>query len=181
MVLVGGEESNGLECWRTLYSENVGGSTQLANLERGHFIAFPRCTNLAELEPHLKQWVALKNKYGRELPEDHLISMLWNVIPESMKEDIKKQKHLTGKLNDQTTWVFAEIAERTDNKLSRWNLSKLQQQLKPKTRNTTGIHAMNADNVRAATEASQPAPPMPDIANSPLIWIVVWRKWLRLP
>ena len=53
----------------------------MANLERGHLIAFPRCNNLADLEPHLKQWVQLKNKYGKELPDDHLIGMLGQVIP----------------------------------------------------------------------------------------------------
>ena len=126
MTLVGGEEFNGIEYWRCLFSENVGGSAQLANLERGHFIAFPNCPNIADLEPHLKQWIELKNKYGVGLPDEHLIGMLWSVIPENMKEELKKQKDLVGKLEGQINWVFGEIAERTDNKLSKWNLSKLQ-------------------------------------------------------
>ena len=82
MTLVGGEEFNGIECWRCLLSENVLGSAQLANLERGHFIAFPNCPNIADHEPHLKQWIELKNKYGVGLPDEHLIGMLWSVIPE---------------------------------------------------------------------------------------------------
>ena len=161
-TLVGGEEFNGLEYWRSLFSENVGGSAQLANLERGYFIAFPNCPNITELEPHLKQWVQLKNKYGMGLPEDHLIGMLWSVIPESMKEEIKKQKDLIGRLEAQINWVFGEIAERTDNKLSKWNLLKLQTQLKSKPRNTTGVSAVNVAG--DGESAAVPSPPIPDMA-----------------
>ena len=50
-----GEEFNGLELWRTLFRENCGGSVQLANLERGHFIAFPKCDKASELRIHLGQ------------------------------------------------------------------------------------------------------------------------------
>ena len=70
MTLVGGEEFNGVEFWRALFHENVGGSTQLANLERGHFIDFPKCDHPSSLHSHLKQWVQLKGQYGRDLPED---------------------------------------------------------------------------------------------------------------
>lgn len=143
-TLVGGEEFNGLEFGRTLFSENVGGSDQLANLERGHFIALPNCSNLAELEPHVKQWTHLKNKYGKYLPTPHLIGMLWSITPEVMKEDIKKQKHFNGDLDALIAWVFSEIYERTDNKLSKWNLSKLHKQFKPQTRNNTGVSALSA-------------------------------------
>ena len=160
-TLVGGEEFNGLEYWRSLFSENVGGSTQLANLERGYFIAFPNCPAIGELEPHLKQWTQLKNKYGMGLPEDHLIGMLWSVIPESMKEEIKKQKDLTGRLDAQINWVFSEIAERTDNKLSKWNLMKLQKQLKTQPRNTTGVSAVGV----VSEDDGIPAPPIPDMAT----------------
>ena len=160
-ALVGGEEFNGLEYWRALYSENVGGSTQLANLERGHFIAFPNCSNIAELEPHLKQWTQLKHKYGHGLPEEHLIGMLWSIIPEGMKEEIKKQRELAGNLDGQISWVFSEIAERTDNKLSKWNLSKLQRQLKTQPRNTTGIHAVGTND----EDNIAPPPPAPDMAT----------------
>ena len=152
-----------MEYWRSLYSENVGGSTQLANLERGYFIAFPNCSNIVELEPHLKQWTQLKNKYGTGLPQDHLIGMLWSIIPESMKEEIKKQKDLSGKLDAQVAWIFSEIAERTDNKLSRWNLSKLQKQLKTQPRNTTGVNLVGATG--ECEDGAIPAPPMPDMAT----------------
>ena len=40
--------------------------------------------------------------------------MLWSVIPENMKEEIKRQKDLTGKLDWPINLVFGEIAERTD-------------------------------------------------------------------
>ena len=152
-TLVGNEEFNGLEYWRALYAENIGGSTQLANLERGHFIGFPNCSDLGQLEAHLKQWVMLKGKYGAHLPDDHLIGMLWTIIPDAIRDDIKKQRHLTGRLNDQIAWIYAEINERTDNKLSKWNLSQLQHQLKFHNKNSTGI------------SAAIPEPPTPDLAT----------------
>jgi hypothetical protein len=164
MTLVAGEEFNGVEYWRALFNQNVGGSSQMINLERGHFIAFPRCSDIATLEPHLKQWISLRNKYGAHLPEEHLISMFWNIIPEHMREEIKRQKHLTGQLQPQIDWVFSEISERSDATLSKWNLAKLHQQLKPHSKNTTGIHAIPV-NESATTGATAPPPPVPDMAT----------------
>ena len=97
------------------------------------------------------------------LPEDHLIGMFWSVIPESMKEDVKKQKDLVGKLEGQINWVFVEIAERTDSKLTKCNLSKLQEQLKPQTKNSTGINAVGA-TCESSDVPVQP-PPVPDMAT----------------
>ena len=85
-------------------------------------------------------WIQLKNKYGSALPADHLIGMLWKIIPEDLKEDIKKDKDLTGKLDAQMSWIFSKISERTDTKLSKLNLSKLQRQLKTPYKNTKGIN-----------------------------------------
>ena len=83
-------------------------------------------------------------------------------MPDQMKEDGKKQKHLEGQLSAQLNWAFAEIAEKTDSKLSKWNLSKLQQQLKPQTKNSTGINAVEASGPEASLV---PPPPIPDLAS----------------
>ena len=124
-----GEEFNGLELWRTLFRENCGGSVQLANLERGHFIAFPKCDKASELRIHLGQWIEMKNKYGMGLPEDHLISMFHNVLPDEIKDDVKKQRDLTGLLQKQIDHVMASIDDFTEDRLLRWNLSNLQSHL----------------------------------------------------
>ena len=151
-----GEEFNGLELWRTLYRENCGGSAQLANLERGHFIAFPKCNNASELRIHLGQWIEMKQKYGIGLPEDHLISMFHNILPDDVKEDVKKQRDIIGSLQRQIEHVMEKIDTFTEDRLSRWNLTKLQSQLKSKQKNTTGVNALNANDSGVA------APPAPD-------------------
>ena len=155
-----GEEFNGLELWRALYRESCGGSAQLANLERSHFISFPRCDKSAELPINLGQWVGLKNKYGLNLPEEHLISMFWEILPVDVRDDLKKQRDLQGNLQRQIDHVYVALDTHMDEPLSRWNLSKLQSQLKAKSKNTTGINVVSSE-----VESPNPAPPMPDMST----------------
>ena len=164
MALVQGEEFNGIEFWRALYQENIGGSVQLAAMEHSHFISFPKCSSATGLHAHLGQWMQLKATYGAHLPEAHLIFMLWGIIPDDLKEELKKNKEMKGNLNKQVAWLYEQIAERTDDKLSRWNLSKLQSQLKHTPKNTTGIHAVSATAVGEDVHGPPP-PPMPDLAS----------------
>ena len=164
MALVQGEEFNGIEFWRALYQENIGGSVQLAAMEHSHFISFPKCSSATGLHAHLGQWMQLKATYGSHLPEAHLIYMLWGIIPDDLKEEIKKNKDVRDSLHKQVAWLYEQIAEKTDEKLSRWNLSKLQSQLKHTPKNTTGIH-----QVSATTNGDEPQeplpPPVPDLAS----------------
>ena len=161
-TLVMGEEFNGLELWRALFRENCGGSAQLANLERSHFVDFPRCEKSSDLLVHLGQWTELKNKYGAGLPQDHLIAMFWKILPDDVVADIKRRRDLTGYLQGQIDFVHGELDTYTDDRLSKWNLSKLQSQLKTKPKNSTGIHAMPTEQSESA--AHSPPPPMPDMA-----------------
>ena len=64
LTLTNGQDYNGLELWRALFAENNGGSTELAVLERGWFIDFPKCDKPSDLQPHMSAWIQLKNKYG---------------------------------------------------------------------------------------------------------------------
>ena len=75
-----GKDFNGLELWRYLYEQHPEGSAQLENLEREYFVSFPKCDKVAALQPHLAQWVQLKNKYGVGLPTDHSIAMFWKIL-----------------------------------------------------------------------------------------------------
>ena len=165
IMMCSGEEFNGLELWRYLYQQNSGGSAQLENLEREYFVAFPKCDKVADLQPHLAQWVQLKNKYGVGLPVDHLIAMFWKILPDEVRDDVKKQKDLRGNLDYQISYLYGEIGDSMDDKLSRWNLAKLQQQLKFKSKNSTGLNAVGASPIAEPTACPDiPAPPMPDMA-----------------
>ena len=57
VLMCSGEEFNGLGSWKYLYQLNSGGSAQLENLEREYFVSFPKCEKVADLQPHLAQWV----------------------------------------------------------------------------------------------------------------------------
>ena len=91
--------------------------------------------------------------------------MLWKILPDEVREDIKKQKDLKGNIDLQLAYLYGEMGDTMDEKLSRWNLAKLQQQLKYKTKNTTGLNAVasSAADSPQAIPASPP-PPIPDLA-----------------
>ena len=60
---------------------------------------------MADLQPHLAQWVQLKNKYGVGLPVDHLIAMFWKILPDEVRDDVKKQKDLRENLDYQISYL----------------------------------------------------------------------------
>ena len=109
----------------------------------------------------------MKNTFGIGLPVDHLIAMLWKILPDEFREDLKRQKDLRGNLDQQVGYLYGEIGDSMDEKLSKWNLAKLQQQLKMKSKNSTGINVIGAqrhDEDAAPSAPVAPPPPMPDMA-----------------
>ena len=163
LTMANGEPYNGLELWRAMYQQNIGGSAALSNLERGYFIDFPKCEKAEYLQPHISLWVQLKNKYGMHIPLDHLIIMFHNILPDGVKEDVKRQKEMKGNLDAQIAHIYSEMGDQEDDKLSRWNLAKMQKQLKLKPKNSTGVHAVSANGSEQPAEV--PPPPMPDMAS----------------
>ena len=159
VTLVGGQEFNGLEHWRALYLQNCGGSSEMANAERGFWIEFPKCDKATDLQAHLAQWITLKGKYGSHLPEDHLIHMLHNILPDDVREAVKLQRDIRYNLQRQLDFIYVELGTFVDSKLSKWNLTKLQQSLRPKVKNSTGINAVHS---AASASESVPPPPVPD-------------------
>ena len=114
------------------------------------------------MQSHLSLWVQLKNKYGMHLPVDHLILMLHNILPDLIKEDVKKQKDMRSDLDKQIAHIYSEMGDQVDDKLSRWNLAKMQKQLKLKPKNSTGIHAVSSNGISQPDVA---APSVPDMAS----------------
>ena len=162
-----GEEFNGLELWRALCMENCGGSAEMATNERGFFIDFPKCERAIDLRVHLGQWLKLKQKYGGNLPQDHLILMFQRILPDDVRENLKLQRDMKEDLQRQIDHVLGELGTSIDHTLSKWNISKLNKALKSsKPPGSAGIHAVQTDHEeRRITAASAPAPPVPDAAS----------------
>ena len=84
------ETLNGLELWRRLFVENDGGAVETQVQERDCFIRFPQCPDPKYLNEYLNTWETLAGEYGVHLPEEHLMSMLLNVLPSSTRTDVRK-------------------------------------------------------------------------------------------
>ena len=126
-TMTNGEEFTGLELWKAIFQENCGGSAELANLERGYFVDFPTCDKPAGLQSHLGIGSRLRGKYGNELPAGHLIAMLHKILPDSIKDDVKRyvrQNNCELDLKKQIAYIHNEMGTILDEKLSRWNLTK---------------------------------------------------------
>ena len=166
-----GEEFNGLELWRALYTENCGGSAELLTTERGFFIDFPKCHKATDLRAHLGQWMQLRQKYGGGLPQDHLILMFQKILPDDVLANLKLQRDMKDDLQRQLSHVFSELGTFTDSHLSKWNLSKLQHALKPaKPGAPTPLNVVSAEQQsfqppEESSQGPQAPPPVPDMAT----------------
>ena len=161
LTLTCGEEFNGLELWRALWMENHGGSVEMKVSERNFFINFPKCAREDELQTHLGQWCQLRQKYGGDLPEEHVQLMFHNTLPDSVLAEVRKQRELVT-LQQQVAWVYGELGRYTDSKLSKWNTRRLEQQLKVGPKNATGVNALSAE---ATPESADSSPPIADMAS----------------
>ena len=94
LTLSNGADFNGIELWRALFVENIGGSIEMSNNERQYFISFPQCQKHEELQAHLGQWVLLRTKYGGALPEEHVKGMFHNILPPHVLDEVRKQRDL---------------------------------------------------------------------------------------
>ena len=97
--------------------------------------------------------------------------MFRKILPDEVREELKRQRDIRRDLQRQIDDVYTEIGTLIDSKLSRWNISKLQQKLKPKA---TGVSAVGASNNEPVSHTPQgddtrvsdaPPPPIPDIAS----------------
>ena len=159
-----GEEFNGLELWRALFNENCGGSAEMGKTERSYFINFPKCEKTTELRTHMGQWCQMKQKYGAGLPMEHLIIMFQDILPDQVKEDVKRQRDAKDNLQMQIDYVYGELDTYNDSQLSKLNISKLKDSLKPKVKLPTSINVLGAEQQVPET-VDVPRPPVPDMAS----------------
>lgn len=165
ITLASGEEYNGVELWRALFTEYHGGSIEMSKCERGYFINFPRCVKDEDLQGHVQQWNTLRLKYGAGLPEDHIILMFHEVLPEHVSKEIRNHKDLTT-INSQVGWVTAELSRFNDSRLSKWNMQRLTQQLKgSSTKLPTSLQPVMSESQMESGVAAPPPPPTADMAS----------------
>ena len=62
--------------------------------ERNVFIRVPQRTMEDELQTNLGQWLQLRQKYGSDLPEDHVRFVFHNILPVNALADIRKHRDL---------------------------------------------------------------------------------------
>ena len=87
--------------------------------ERAFFIDFPKCERATDLQIHLGTWVQLKRKYGIGLPADNLIHMFHKILPDEVREELKRQRDIRQDPQRQIDDVYAEIGTLIDSKLSK--------------------------------------------------------------
>ena len=160
LTLTNGEEFNGLDLWRALFVENMGGSIEMTVNERTFFINFPKCLKDEDLQAHVGQWATLHKQFGDQLPEEHVKRMFQNILPEHVVEQIRKRPDLDT-LPKQICWVQSELGRFNDSRLSKWNMSKLVQQLKGAPKNATSVSQVGVEH----TSDEPSPPPVPDLAN----------------
>ena len=92
-----GQENNGFELWRKLYTRYGGGSKIVSVGGFQRFTHFPRCENLQNLEGHMAEWERLKDEYAGSLKDDEaaLRIMFLGILPEAEEQrvSIKEAKY----------------------------------------------------------------------------------------
>ena len=139
--------------------------------ERAYFINFPKRQKDEDLQGHLQQWQQLRIKYGAGLPEDHLIQMFQDILPDHVSKDVRDRRELVT-LTAQLNWVNSELSRYNDSRLSKWNMMKLQHQLKPRDlKMPTSVNQVMAEDGRNSNvdATSMPAgvtqPPIPSAGD----------------
>ena len=163
-TMAGGEEFNGFELWRAMHVEFRGGSVEMTCNERGFFIDFPKCAKDEDLQNHIVQWKKLQMEHGVGLPDAHLRHMFRGILPEHVVEELKKLQ-TTGQF---VTWdleynhVYKEISRFNDSRMSKWNLQRLTDAIKPKA--AQKINHIGSEQDPRERQQEQPVP-VPDMAS----------------
>ena len=164
-TLAGGEEFNGFELWRALFVEFRGGSVEMTCNERGFFIDFPKCSKDEDLQNHIVQWKKLQMEHGVGLPDAHLRHVCRGIVPEHVVEELKKLP-TTGQF---ATWdqeynhVYKEIARLNDSRMSKWNIQRLTEAIKP--RPSQKVNHIGAEEQQQPEQSQPPSAPIPDMAS----------------
>ena len=126
-VLAGGH-NNGLELWRALFVKHEGGADQVELSGMGSLHSFPPCEKVDQLQFWVGKWQEMKDMYGAGISDAHLRSMFINILPESVRKDIREKPGLTT-LQQCIDHVLADIGRLNDVQLSKMHSDRLKQSL----------------------------------------------------
>ena len=127
-ALANGEEKNGIELWRRLFSDNEGGGEQVETCGVRDLHGFPSCTRVEDLANYVGEWQLSRTKHGGDMPEVHLKTMFMNMLPSVVAEDVRKQKHLDT-LAKIIGYVQAESFIHKDKQLGKMHSERLRKRL----------------------------------------------------
>ena len=162
-TMAGGEEFNGFEVWRALHVEHRGGSVEMTCNERGFFIDFPRCDKVEDLQNHIVQWKKLQMEHGVGLPDAHLRHMFRGIIPEHVTDELKKLQSQFPVWDMEYNYVYKEISRLNDSRLSKWNMQRLTEAIKPKS--SQKINHVGSEQRHVEQSQDVPPPPIPDMSS----------------
>ena len=84
--MAGGDQQNGLELRRKLHETNEGEAEQCAIAGLGRLHRFEQCHSLERLGVYLGDWEMLKNKYGKDIRDASLYTMLMGILPKEVQK-----------------------------------------------------------------------------------------------
>lgn len=118
LQLTNGEDCNGLELWRRLFIEHQGGAEQsmMAGIQSVH--RFPRCPHESNLGGYLGEWLSLRRQVGMYLPEEYLVIMLMDVLPEKVASETR-DRPLINATQKPVEYVSRELARYNDKHLAK--------------------------------------------------------------
>ena len=139
--------------------KHEGGADQVELGGLGSLHSFPQCDKPEHLQLWVGKWQEMKDMCGAGISDAHLRSMFINILPESVRKDIREKPGLTT-LQTCIDHVLADIGRLNDVQLSKFKISKLKDSLKTKTKIPTSINAVGAEPTAPIVE-EVPSPPAP--------------------
>ena len=128
---------NGIELWRAYFVKHEGGADQVELGGIDSFHTFPQCTKVEELGFWIGKWIEVKEQYGKGMSDVHLRSRFLNMLPESVKKEVRETKGLDT-LQLMINHVQGDLGRLNDHKLSKLHADRLKQSLGQATR----VHAI---------------------------------------
>ena len=128
---------NGIELWRSYFVKHEGGADQVELGGIDSFHTFPPCPKIEDLGFWVGKWIEVKDTYGKGMTDVHLRSRFLNILPESVKKDVRETKGLDT-LAAMIAHVQGDLGRLNDSKLSKLHSDRLKQSLGQATR----VHAI---------------------------------------
>ena len=94
ITLAHGNEGNGFELWRKLFTDYEGGDEVIQNDGRTRLQTFPVISNKRELIDRCDDWQEMCSMYGRDIGHASRRTMLLRILPDDIRADVLKQPGL---------------------------------------------------------------------------------------